>query len=188
MIRPLGVLAAVLVAAGCAAAGCASSPDEALPQATVPASSPDQPSPSTTAAPAHHAPSGSGGASPGLVNDNGTLESPLSDFQAEVTGTSWASSLTDSLHGTTKPDGRYLLVRVLMRNISQRPVYPPAHLSLFTADGTEYVPQWDQTFGQTVLVGHGKVNDLSPGARTTVVLVYDVPAGTKPRSVADLKI
>ncbi|MFC4913810.1 DUF4352 domain-containing protein [Actinomadura gamaensis] len=126
--------------------------------------------------------------SPGLVVHNGTLESPLSDFEAAVSGTSWAASLSDPLHGTTRPDGRFLLVRVSMRNITDHPVYPPAHLSLYAADGSEFAPEWDQTFGQTVLVGHGKVNDLRPGARTTVVLVYDLPEGVRPKAVAQLKL
>ncbi|MEU5879862.1 DUF4352 domain-containing protein [Spirillospora sp. NPDC047279] len=116
------------------------------------------------------------------------MESPLTDFKATVRGHSWATSLTDPSKGTTKPQGRYLLVRITMRNITKHPVHPPAHLSLHTADGSEYAPEWDQTFGQTVLVGRGKLNDLNPGATTTVVLVYDVPQGTKPAAVATLKL
>ncbi|MFI0445389.1 hypothetical protein [Actinomadura sp. 6N118] len=170
----LGVMrmaAAVLVLA--TALGC-SAPEAAGPDVTPPtltSSGSSRPTPS-----------------PSLVENNGTLESPLSDFKASVLGVSWATTLTDPQNGTTKPEGRYLLVRLALRNITKHPTHPPAHLSLHTADASEYAPEWDQTFGQTVLVGRGKVNDLNPGARTTIVLVYDIPAGTKPKAVADLKL
>ncbi|WP_157429716.1 hypothetical protein [Actinomadura oligospora] len=176
MIRFVGLAVAFLLTAG-----CSSNPEAGSASRTLPLESASAGTGAPTGAPAP-------GASPSLVENNGTLESPLSDFRAEVAGTSWATSLTDSLHGTTRPAGRYLLVRVSLHNITDRPVTPPAHLSLHGADGSEFPPLWDQTFGQTVLVGHGKVNDLGPGARTTVVLVYDVPRGTKPKTVADLKL
>lgn len=178
VIRALGLVAVLL------AAGCVSTPEDPHVISSGRPTPPETTSPTTiprgSAAPFRHP--------PGLVEHNGTLESPLSDVEVEAIASSWAKSLNDSLHGTTKPDGRYFLVRLYMRNTTDRPVTPPTHLSLFAASGAEFAPKWDQTFGQTVLVGHGKVNDLGPGAKTTVVLVYDVPTGTRPATVDQLKL
>ncbi|WP_158566758.1 DUF4352 domain-containing protein [Actinomadura craniellae] len=156
-------------------AGDRTTPAVAVP-AAVPGGTPAPASPPPSPTPAGPTPTG------------WPRQSPIDDFAVKVVKVSTAKSLSDSLYGTHRPRSRFTLVRLSLRNRTDRPAHPPSNLPLRTADGREFAPAWEPTFGQTVLARRGTFNDVNPGAATTVVYVYDLPAGARPAEVAGRRL
>jgi hypothetical protein len=115
-------------------------------------------------------------------------EAPLTDFAVKIDGVRTVRTVTDPQWGTHHPAGKYVVIRLSLRNTTKRLVYPPVHLPLTTADGTDFMPTWEPTFGQTVLIGHGDLGRLNPGATTKVVIIYDVPKDAVPVRLSGLRL
>lgn len=143
------------------------------PAVTEPMATPRTPTAAPRAAPVRGKPVRS--PSTGPADPTHPYEAPLADFAVKIDRVATARAVRDPQWGTHRPAGKYVVIHLSLRNTTRRPVYPPVHLPLVTADGRTFLPVWEPTFGQTVLVAHGDLGRLNPGATTRVVIVYDVP-------------
>lgn len=161
----------------------ASQPAVTQPAITQPATA-SRTAPATVPEPGRPA----GSPSTGPADPTHPYEAPLSAFAVKFGRVVTARTVRDPQWGTHRPAGKYAVIHLSLRNTTRRPVYPPVHLPLVTTAGSTFMPVWEPTFGQTVLVGHGDLGKLKPGATTTVAIVYDVPQHAVVATLSGLRL
>lgn len=78
-----------------------------------------------------------------------------------------------------KPHGRYVVVRLSVTNVGDQPETYRAIDQKLIVDGRQY----DYAAEPTILLNTNATSQINPGISISVLIAYDVPAGTRPGSI-----
>jgi Domain of unknown function (DUF4352) len=109
-----------------------------------------------------------------------TMGMPVRDGGLEfiVYGVRLAPSISSD-HTSYRAHGRYVLVRLSVTNVGDQPETYMAIDQKLIVDGKQY----DYAAEPTILLDPNATSQITPGINITVLIAYDVPAGTRPGSI-----